>query len=155
MAALVPVHRPVKGGAAHPRVTSPRAHGSALALLFALTIGCSRQIEEDPPIPEHRIEPCETWCAMIFDPECPIEVEVKTEQECFDSCSTADHVWAPVDDGMDACAATRIPYGDCMASLSCDERHQHFALVNIVPPAERSSCGTLLQAQLDCQDEHR
>jgi hypothetical protein len=128
--------------------------GSTLALLLALaTPGCSRQIEEDPPIPEHRIEPCETWCAMIFDPECPLEVEVNTEQECFDYCSTADHVWAPVGDNVDACAATYVPYVDCMALLSCDERHQHYDLLNVVP-VEELPCGPLLQPQLECQTEH-
>jgi hypothetical protein len=117
--------------------------------------GCSRQIEEEPPIPEHRYEPSETWCALMFDPVCPAqEVEVETEEECFEGMLVLDVAWVPVGDDQDACAATFIPFVDCLASLSCDEIQQHFALTNLVPTEEQSSCGGLLRAQLDCQTAH-
>jgi len=117
--------------------------------------GCSRQIEEEPPIPEHRFGTCETWCAMMFDPVCPAaEVEVETEEKCFEGCLVEEGIWAPVGDDQDACAATLIPFVDCLASLPCDELQQHFALVNMVPDEERSSCGALERAQLDCQTAH-
>jgi len=125
-----------------------------VSLLMVVTTGCSRQIEEDPPIPEHRIETCGKWCAMIFDPECPEGVEVDTEAECLEMCTNSYGVWAPESDGHDDCAATYIPFVDCMASLSCDERREHFDLVNIVPTEEQSSCGALLRLQLDCQTAH-
>lgn len=124
-------------------------------LLVAIPSACSRHIEEEPPIPEHRLAPCETWCSLMFDPVCPAtDVAVKTEEECFDYCTAADHVWAPTGDEHDDCAATYIPYVDCMASLSCGEIQHHFASANVVSPEEQSSCGGLLQAQLDCQDSH-
>ncbi len=135
-------------------IPSPMTRWLIAALLVATTTGCSRRIDEDPPIPEHRIDPCEMWCSMMFEPECrPQEVAVQTEEECFDACAIADHVWAPVD-GHDDCAATYIPYVDCLASLSCNERYEHFALVNVVQPEEQSSCGELFAAQLDCQTAH-
>ena len=136
------------------RITSPMARWSLAAWLVAASTGCNRHIEEDPPIPEHRYETCETWCSMIFDPTCPLEAEVPTEEECFEGCLVQDIVWAPIGDGQDACAATYIPFVDCMASLSCSERRQHFALRNVVPDEERSSCGVLLRPQLDCQTAH-
>jgi hypothetical protein len=124
---------------------------AALALVI---MGCGRTIEEDPPIPEHRIEPCESWCTMMFDPVCPAQdVAVPTEEECVEGCSTNELLWAPVA-GEDECAATYFPYVDCLESLSCDELQQHFALRNVVPTDEQSSCGGLLQAQLDCQTAH-
>jgi hypothetical protein len=126
-----------------------------MALLVMVATGCSRQIEEEPPIPEHRIAPCETWCALMLDPVCPAqEVEVKTEEECFEGCIVEAGLWAPVGDDHDDCAATYIPYVDCLASLSCSEIQQHFALTNLVPTEEQSSCGGLLRAQLDCQTAH-
>ena len=139
---------------AAPRaLTSPMARGS-LAAWLVVAAGCSRHIEEDPPIPEHRYETCETWCALMFDPVCPAQdVEVPTEEECFEGCLVETGIWAPVA-GHDECAATHIPYVDCLASLPCDELQQHFALRNVVPNEERSSCGGLLQAQLDCQTAH-
>lgn len=91
---------------------------------------------------------------MLFDPTCPQDVEVKTEEECFEGCLVQDIVWAPVGNDQDACAATYIPFVDCMASLSCGELRQHFALTNLVPTEEQSSCGGLLRAQLDCQTAH-
>jgi hypothetical protein len=155
MAATVPEGRPARGGGAHRwGVASRVARWSIAAVLGAAATGCGRQIEEEPPIPEHRFEPCETWCALIFDPVCPHDVEVKTEEECFEGCLGQDIVWAPVGDDQDACAATYIPFVDCMATLSCYEIRQHFALRNLVPDEERSSCGGLLRAQLDCQTAH-
>lgn len=127
---------------------------AAIVVLALVTMGCSRTIEEDPPIPEHRFEPCESWCGMMFDPVCPAaEIQVPTEEECVEGCSEENGIWAPVD-GVDECAATYVPYVDCLASLPCDELQQHFALTNIVPNEERSSCGGLLNAQLDCQTAH-
>ena len=126
----------------------------ALVLLVATALACGRQIEEDPPIPEHRLEPCESWCAMLFDPACPQPVEVESEEACVEGCLRQDIVWAPIDDAHDACAATYLPFIDCMDSLSCSERNDHFARTNLVPTEEQSSCGTLLRAQLDCQSAH-
>lgn len=90
---------------------------------------------------------------MIFDPECPQDVEVKSETECFEYC-TESGAWGMDDDGHDACAETYIPLVDCIVALSCEERNRHFALRNMVPDEERSSCGVLLPPQLDCQTEH-
>ena len=156
MIAPAPERRPARVGAAHRRsVASPVAGWSLAALLAVATAGCNRQIEEEPPIPEHRFETCETWCALMFDPVCPAQdVEVPTEEECFEGCLVQDIVWAPVGDGEDACAATYILYVECLASLPCSELQQHFALRNVVPDEERSSCGGLLRAQLDCQTAH-
>lgn len=127
----------------------------ALSLLAACGASCGREIKEEPPIPEHRIVPCETWCALMFDPVCPArEVVVETEQECFDTCVVEEGTWAPVDETHDDCATTYLPYVECLDSLSCEEIKQHFALVNVVPSAERSSCGALEEAQLECQAKH-
>jgi hypothetical protein len=126
------------------------------SLLVVAATGCSRHIEEEPPIPEHRYETTATWCALMFDPECPAqELEgVETEEECFEGVLRLDIVWAPIGDGEDACAATYISFVECLTTLSCSEIQQHFALTNIVPTVERSSCGALEQAQLDCQTAH-
>lgn len=125
-----------------------------LASLLLVATACGPSIEEAPPSPEHRLEPCETWCAMMFDPVCPAQdVEVPTEEECVQGCTEEEGIWAPVD-GVDECAPTYAPYVDCLSSLPCSELQQHFALTNIVPPSERSSCGSLMQAQLDCQTAH-
>lgn len=137
----------------------PSAHALPTALAVALTAApaCSRQIEEDPPIPEHRFEPCERWCAMMFDPVCPAqEVEVPTEEACVEGCLVEEGVWAP-SEGTDACAATQIPYVECLDALPCDELQQHFAAIRSledVPPTTWSSCGELAGAQLDCQAAH-
>jgi hypothetical protein len=130
------------------------ARWSITSLLIIGSTGCSRHIEEDPPIPAHRYEPSETWCAMLFDPQCPLDFEVETEEECFEEMLVFEVGWAPVGEDEDACAATFIPYIECMASLPCEERHQHFELLNMVPIAEVSSCGGLNRAQLDCQSAH-
>jgi hypothetical protein len=131
------------------------ARWSSIALVVVAAAACSRHIEEEPPIPEHRIQPCRTWCAMLFDPECPQDVEVKDEAECFEHCTTNEPVWGPTNEnGDDPCAATYIPLVNCIAALSCEERDQHFALRNVVPNEERSSCGDLLRPQLDCQREY-
>lgn len=126
----------------------------SLAALLLVAIACGPSIEEEDPIPEHRIEPCESWCSMMFDPVCPAqEVEVPTEEECVQGCSEEDGIWAPVD-GVDECEATYVPYVECLASLPCDELQGHFEAINSledVPAAEWSSCGTLARAQLDCQ----
>jgi hypothetical protein len=94
---------------------------------------------------------------MMFDPVCPAQdVEVPTEEECFEGCIVKEGVWAPVD-GRDECAATQISYVDCLASLPCEELQGHFAAINSledVPPAQWSSCGELARAQLDCQSAH-
>ena len=154
--ASAPGGRPAKGRAARRRdVASRVARWAFVSLLVAAATGCSRQIEEEPSIPEHRFEPCESWCAMMFDPVCPAsEVEVETEEKCFEGLLIEEGVWAPVGDEQAACAAPFIPYVDCLASLPCDELQQHFALVNMVPDEERSSCGELLRAQVDCQTAH-
>lgn len=133
---------------------APRRGRVLTWLLVAITTACSRHIEEEPPIPEHRLEPCETWCAMLFDSACPQPVEVESEEACFDGCLAQDIVWAPVGDDQDACESTYVPYVDCMASLSCAERTRHFDLINAVPDEELSACGGLLRAQLDCQAAH-
>ena len=127
-----------------------------ICLLVVSATGCSRHIEDEPPIPEHRYETTESWCALMFDPECPAQEleDVKDEEECFDKVLRLDIVWAPIGDGEDACAATLIPFVDCLTTLSCSEIQQHFALTNIVPAEDRSSCGALAQAQLDCQTAH-
>jgi len=126
-----------------------------LSLIMAAGISCGPEIEEAPPVPEHRIETCETWCAMMFDPLCPAQdVEVETEQECYEGCLSEEGVWAPVGEGHDDCAATHIPYVECLDSLSCEEVQQHFELRNVVPAEERSSCGSLLLAQVECQARH-
>lgn len=131
----------------------------AVSLLAPVMVSaCNRQIEDPTPehedVPEHRFETCRTWCAMIFDPNCPQEVEVESETKCIDGCVLEDGLWGRTDDGHDACAETHIPYVECMASLACEERNQHFALANVVPTEERSSCGPLLRPRLDCQLEH-
>lgn len=137
---------------------APRGRWAWALLLVTTAIGCSRHIEEDPPIPEHRLAPCETWCALMFDPVCPAQdVEVPTEEECFEGCIEEEGIWAPVD-GRDECAATYVPYVECLADLSCDELHQHFVRGNNIhdpiPAVEWSSCGELARAQLDCQTAH-
>lgn len=81
-------------------------------------------------------------------------MEVETEGECVEGTLVLDILWGPVSEDEDACAATFIPYVDCLASLPCDELQQHFALTNMVPTEEQSSCGGLLRAQLDCQTLH-
>lgn len=127
----------------------------AITSLVTAALGCSRQIEEEPPVPEHRWEPSETWCALMFDPVCPAqEVEVPTEEECVESLAHEDILWAPVGDGVDACGPTFIEYIDCLTTLSCEEIQRHFALINVVPAEERSRCGGLLRVQLDCQSAH-
>jgi hypothetical protein len=127
-----------------------------LAALLLVATACGRRIE-DESVPEHRIEPCESWCSMMFDPVCPAqEVEVPTEEECVQGCSEEEGIWAPVD-GVDECAATYVPYVECLASLPCDELQGHFVAINSledVPAAEWSSCGTLARVQLDCQSAH-
>ena len=126
----------------------------AVGLVVIVAGGCGPRIDAPEPIPEHRIEPCEQWCAMIFDPACPQDVVVETEDECFESCSTNELTWAPADEEHDACALTYVPFVDCMAALSCEDREEHYASMNEVSPEEQSSCGALLRSQLDCQTEH-
>jgi hypothetical protein len=131
--------------------STPTIYG--LALLLLLAPACGPRIEDDS-IPEHRIEPCESWCSMMFDPVCPAqEVEVPTKDECVQGCTEEEGIWAPVD-GVDECEATFVPLVSCLAELPCDELQQHFALINVVPAVERSTCGGLAQAQLDCQSAH-
>ena len=90
----------------------------------------------------------------MFDPVCPAqEVEVPSEEECVQGCMEEEGIWAPVD-GVDECAPTYVPYVECLETLSCDELQQHFDLINVVPAVERSRCGGLTQAQLDCQSAH-
>jgi len=125
----------------------------AVGLMMIVAGGCGPRIDAPEPIPEHRIEPCEQWCAMIFDPACPQDVVVETEEECVESCATSDVTWAPVEGDHDACAETQIPFVDCMAMLSCEEREPNFTMYNDVP-TEDLGCGILLRAQLDCQTEH-
>lgn len=92
---------------------------------------------------------------MMFDPICPAqEVAVPTEEECVESCAREDIVWAPIGDDEDACTPTFVPYVDCLTTLSCDEVQRHFILRNMAPDEERSSCGGLLRAQLNCQTAH-
>lgn len=91
---------------------------------------------------------------MLFEPACPQEVEVEREDACVDRCTVNETVWAPVDDGHDACAPTQIAYTDCVAMLSCEERTQHFELLDEVVVEDRLSCGMQLRAQLDCQTAH-
>lgn len=132
---------------------TPR-RGWVLALLVGAATACTRHIEEEPPIPEHRIEPCESWCAMMFDPVCPAQdVEVPTEEQCVELCTEEDGIWAPVD-GEDECAVSLIRLVDCLASLTCDELQGHFAAPVLAPPVEWSSCGGLAQVQLECQAAH-
>lgn len=144
---------------------TPRPHAlrrlrppAVLALLVATVLACGPRIEEDPPIPEHRLTTCETWCSMMFDPVCPAQdVEVPTEDECVEGCSTNEVLWGTVD-GADECAATNVASVDCVAALACDERRQHFERVpnyEDLPPAEWSSCGELTWAQLECQLAHQ
>lgn len=86
----------------------------------------------------------------MFDPVCPAqEVEVPTEEECFEGCIVEDGIWVPID-GHDECAATEISYVDCVASLPCDELQRHFALINDLPPDELP-CGEALRTKLECQ----
>jgi hypothetical protein len=129
----------------------------SLAALLLVAIACGPSIEEQDPIPEHRIEPCESWCSMMFDPVCPAqEVEVPTEEECARNCSEEEGIWAPVD-GIDECAATYIPHVECLAALPCDELQGHFDAINSLedaPPSTWSSCGELTWAQLECQLAH-
>jgi hypothetical protein len=133
-------------------------HGgpARMLLLVILASACSRHIEDDS-VPEHRIEPSQSWCAMLFDPMCPIAgVQVPTEEECVENVSENDVVWAPVD-GVDECAATYLPLVECLAALPCEERQDHFAAVasdESIPTSEYSSCGPLVRPQLDCQTAH-
>jgi hypothetical protein len=143
---------------AHACTSRTPRRGWVLVLILGTVTGCTRHIEEEPPIPEHRIQPCESWCAMMFDPVCPAQdVDVPTEEQCVELCTEEDGIWAPVD-GEDECAATYASYVQCLASLTCDEVQQHFAAANdlqhVVPPVEWSSCGPVASAQLDCQTEH-
>jgi hypothetical protein len=144
---------PAMAGAAQ-RHRSQWLTASLLAVAIAAPIACGPRIEEDPPIPAHRLEPCESWCSMMFDPVCPAtEVEVPTEEECIEGCSTNELLWGTVDD-EDECAPTYLPYVECLASLPCGELQQHFDRDIHVPPVEWSSCGGFAQAQLDCQAAH-
>jgi len=136
------------------RLASRLTRSLALLLLATVATACNRHIEEDPPIPEHRIAPCETWCAMMFDPVCPAaEVEVPTEEECVENCSEEEGIWCPVD-GVDECAATYVANVECLAALPCDELQGHFDAPVLTPVVEWSSCGAMTQAQLDCQAAH-
>jgi len=90
---------------------------------------------------------------MIFDPACPQDVVVETEEECVDSCVSGDDIWAPIDREHDACAATYIPYVECMSMLTCEEFEPHFRAVDQLPTNELA-CGDLLRPQLDCQTAH-
>jgi hypothetical protein len=139
----------------------PRALTSAPAIcslgaLLLVATACGRRIE-DESVPEHRIEPCETWCSMMFDPVCPAtEVGVPTEEGCVESCSTNEVVWGAVDD-EDECAPTYLPYVECLASLPCAELQGHFDAIESledVPPSTWSSCGELTSTQLECQAAH-
>ena len=120
--------------------------------LVALVVGCGPRIEEEPPIPEHRIEPSETWCALMLDPVCPAQqIGTRDEEECVENAARDDVFWGRTEEGEDVCAETYTTYIECLATLPCDELQQHFALTNMVPTVEVSSCGGLLRAQLDCQ----
>lgn len=130
------------------------AHSALACGLIVAAIGCNRRIEEEPPLPEHRYGVCETWCALMFEPECPAREIEAPEEECVEVCLHEEILWAPVGDGVDACAETHVAYVDCLETLSCSEIQRHFALTNMVPTEEQSSCGSLLQAQLDCQSAH-
>ncbi|MCX4239352.1 hypothetical protein [Paraliomyxa miuraensis] len=50
-----------------------------------------------------------------------------------------DILWAPVSDGVDACAETHVAYVDCLETLSCSEIQQHFALINMAPTDDGSA----------------
>lgn len=127
--------------------------GSLAALLIAAAPSCSRHIEEEPPIPEHRLEPCQTRCEMLFDPACPArELEVATEEECFESCIAEEGIWVPID-GHDQCAATEIAYIECVAALPCDEIRRHYALINERPIVDLP-CAETLVAKAECQLAH-
>lgn len=125
----------------------------SVAVWLVAALGCGPSIEEEPPIPEHRIESCEIWCGMMLDPVCPAqEVEVETQDECVDGCGRNEVPWGDAGEGEDACATTFIPYVDCLAMLSCDELQQHFIRASQgVAYEERSSCGELMEAQQECQ----
>jgi len=125
----------------------------AVGLVVIVAGGCGPRIDAPELIPEHRIEPCEQWCAMIFDPACPKDVVVETEEECVESCATSEVTWAPVEGDHDACAETFAPFVDCMAMSTCEELEPHFRAVDQLPLVELA-CGELLRAQLDCQTAH-
>ena len=135
-----------------PSGCSITVRGLTMAALVATVVGCGPRIEQEPPIPEHRIEPSETWCALMLDPVCPAQqIGAKDEAECFEIIARDDVFWGRTDEGEDVCAETYTAYIECLAMLSCDELQQHFTLTNVVPDEERSSCGGLARAQLDCQ----
>ena len=139
----------------HGGIALPLSRCLVISWVVAATLGCSRQIEEEPPVPEHRWASCETWCALMFDPVCPAQdVAVPTEEECVEHCAHEDGLWAPVGDGVDACGPTHIEYIDCLTTLSCEEIQRHFVQVNLIPPQDPPECGGLLRVQLDCQSAH-
>lgn len=122
-----------------------------MVALMTMVVGCGPRIEEEPPIPEHRVEPSETWCALMLDPVCPAQqIGAETEAECFEIIARDDVFWGRTEEGEDECAEIYASYIECLAMLPCDELQQHFVLTE-VPTVERSSCGGLLRAQLDCQ----
>ncbi|MCA9654769.1 MAG: hypothetical protein H6712_30535 [Myxococcales bacterium] len=144
---MVETHDAAEAG--HGRTPGLRAVVVALVLC---TGACGPRVEEEAPIPEYRIETCESWCSLMFDPTCPPqEIEVETERECVEVCAHNEVVWGETPDG-DACAPTLVPYVDCLATMSCEEIQEHFVLANSGGPyQEQSSCGESLRRQLDCQ----
>ena len=101
-----------------------------------LAVGCGRTIEGEPPVPEHRVEPCEQWCAMIFDPDClPAEVEVPDEEACVQGCVEDDYIWSPQLDGNDACAGTYADEIACVAALDCETQREFLRRAQCGPEA--------------------
>lgn len=90
---------------------------------------------------------------MMLDPVCPAqEVEVETQDDCVEGCGRTDALWGRNQEGEDVCTTTFLPYLDCLTMLSCSELQQHFVLSSEgAPYEERSSCGELMQEQLECQ----
>jgi len=88
----------------------------------------------------------------MLDPVCPAQqIGTRDEEECVENAARDDVFWGRTEEGEDVCAETYTTYIECLATLPCDELQQHFALTNMVPTVEVSSCGGLLRAQLDCQ----
>ena len=107
---------------------------TAAVAAVLLSWGCGRTIEEEEPreLVESRIEPCRERCTAQLDPECgarPEDHPFRTVDECVEDCAAVEDngwLWAPQEDGTDACAEEWIAFKDCLVALSCEDQHAFY-----------------------------
>lgn len=127
-----------------------RASQRARVLVGAVTVmGCGDRTTE-PDVPEYRVDACERWCPVAFDPVCGnTDLDPEDAGDCVEGCSKSDAVWVRGPDGVDRCASEHIAYVDCVVELTCEEQARHFAgYTGVVDPA--IPCFAEVQAKRDC-----